>query len=78
MNRRGANEDIKNLYGGGIEELLSQQVRDENEPSLPTEMESDYPVMALKRKKQAAILKDILKQGGYGDLARQVSIRRPA
>ncbi len=76
MNRRGANEDMKNLYGGGIQDLLSQQTRDEN-PALPSDMdEGDYPVMTLKRKKQAAILRSILQQGGYGDLAKEVSIKR--
>lgn len=66
---------MKNLYPGGVEELLSGQMRDDNNPSLPTDPETDYPVMALKKKKQSAILKDILNQGGYRDLARQVSIR---
>lgn len=66
---------MKNLYPGGVEELLSSQMRDDNNPSLPTDPETDYPTMVLKRKRQSAILKDILKQGGYGDLSRQVSIR---
>ncbi len=77
MSKRSAHEDMKSLYPGGIEELLSQRQREENDASLPPQDESEYPVMSLKRKKQAAILRDILKNGGYGDLAKQVSIRRP-
>lgn len=76
MNHRAADKDMKNLYGGGIEELLSQKMREDNEASLPTMDEADYPVMEMKHKKQAALLRDILKHGGYGDLAKQVSIRR--
>ena len=76
MNRRMANEDLKSLYPEGVEELLSQKVRGENEAALPDLDEADYPVMTLKRKKQAAILKSILQEGGYGDLAREVSIKR--
>lgn len=76
MGTRDAHEDLKNLYGGGLEDLLREQQREDNVASLPSADESEYPVMSIKRKKQAAILKDILRSGGYGDLAKQVSIRR--
>ena len=75
MSRRSANEDLKSLYGGGLGDTLAQEIREQNAPSLPTDDESSYPVMTIKHKKRSAVLKEILKNGGYGDLARMVSIK---
>jgi hypothetical protein len=75
MDRRGANEDLKDLYGPGIGEVLSGIQRQENVASLPTQDESEFPEMTMRHRKRSAILKEILKEGGYGDLAKQVSIR---
>jgi hypothetical protein len=73
---RSARADLKSLYGGGLGDTLAQEIREQNMPSLPTDTEEDYPVMTIKHKRRAAVLKDILKQGGYGDLAKMVNIRR--
>lgn len=66
---------MKNLYGPGLSDQLSDELRGQNLASVPTDPE-DYPVLGLKKKKQSSILKEILKNGGYGDLAKMVSIKR--
>lgn len=75
LNRRSANEDLKDLYGGGVGDVLQEMNRDNNIASIPTQDQNDYPVLTLKHRKRSAILKQILKDGGYSDLAREVSVR---
>lgn len=71
---KGSAAQLKGLYGPGLAETLDQINRENNVASVPTQDESDYPTLGLKHKKRAAVLKQILKDGGYGDLAREVSI----
>lgn len=74
----------RDIYGPGIGSRLSDELRAINDP-VNAEDADDQPApphgpetltMRLKRKRQAALMKEILKTGGYGDLARQVSFRR--
>jgi hypothetical protein len=75
VNKRAANEEMKGLYGPGIGDVLQNIQRQDNLASLPTQDESEYPEMTLRHRKRSAILKEILKEGGFGDLAKEVSIR---
>lgn len=75
MNRRQSNADLKALYPDGLEALLTRQ-QQEDSPQLPDLDQANYPVMSIKRKKQSSLLKSILQEGGYGDLAKQVSLKR--
>jgi hypothetical protein len=75
MNRRGADLNMKDLYGPGLSESLDAINRDNNMASVPTQDESEYPVITMKHRKRSAVLKQILKDGGFGDLAREVNIR---
>jgi len=77
-----------NLYGPSIGQLLSQRglggggVEDielEDPEELAARYEpgsAGYIQLQLKRKRQGAIMKQILKNGGYGDLARMVNVRK--
>lgn len=76
---------LKNNYGPGLTQRLQQQLEDENgmtvadNPELAatalSSMNPDPLVMRLRRKRMSALRKQILTNGGYGDLAKMVSFR---
>jgi len=70
------------LYGPTFTEILRAKMRRENpdvgpisapseDMSVPLDEQSPL-IMTLKRKRQAALLKDTLREGGYEDLAKMV------
>jgi hypothetical protein len=58
--------DVENLDLDDPDELAAR-----SDISSPVHMQ-----LRLKKKRQAAIMKQILKNGGYGDLARMTNIRK--
>lgn len=58
--------DVENLDLDDPDELAAR-----SDISSPAHMQ-----LRLKKKRQAAIMKQILKNGGYGDLARMTNIRK--
>lgn len=75
MSTRASHEDLKDLYGPGLAEQLNDMKRDDNLASVPTQDPNTYPVLGIKHRKRASLLKEILRNGGYGDLAREVNIK---
>lgn len=77
---------VPGLYGApSLRELVKAQQRKELEGGFQTstdeEDETALPaigderiVATLKRKRQAVLLKSMLKDGGYGDLAKMISL----
>jgi hypothetical protein len=73
------------LYGDGLSKQLMSDLRAENglgnaeadhpEPLPPAGNAGRYQFY-LRRKRQSAMIKQLLKDGGYGDLAKMVSIRK--
>ena len=62
----GAGGDVDNIEMDDPEGLAAR-----TEP-----MSAGYNLMQIRKKRQSAIMKQILKNGGYGDLARMVNIRK--
>lgn len=73
------------MFGApSILDLVKAQQRRETEPATYSEVGDTDPgaltgdplVMHLRRKRRAALMKQILRNGGYGDLAKMVSFSK--
>lgn len=76
--RLGASDPFQPTIG----EILGGELRRESLGSTPAQVSEADPGqlgdfrMELKRKRQSALLREMLKSGGYDDLAKMVAIRR--
>lgn len=84
---RGASADIHGIYGPGLAHQLEAAARNDNGAPDLSDFDQDeignspagmpgQMTLRLKHKRQSALLRQILKSGGYGDLAKMAAFHK--